>query len=120
MNILLTPFRLLKISSLPRTRDLPRVDSNGPNVPESKLPTFGNYCIKAYSSLQQNDKTFHFEGYYPDLTISDIVEAKCRMHEKDGHKCTPTQMLFLGPIRDCNKIVMSDDDGKRVKEWYLL
>ena len=97
-----------------------RVDSNIPIEPIEKLPTFGSYCIKAKSSLRRDDDTITFEGYLPDLKIADIVEYKCKMHEKDGKKCTPVEMCFLGPIRECNKVTLKDTEGKQLNEWYLM
>lgn len=97
-----------------------KTSSGDPPTPESKLPVFGNYCIKASNSVQSEDGQVSFEGYYDDMSIVETVEAKCKQFEKNGHKCTPTQMCFLGPMRECNRIKMTNDEGVLINEWYLL
>lgn len=121
MNFVLNPTQMFDFSASRVKSKSRKTDSGGPQSPESKLPTFGEYCIKAKTTLQsEHDEQFSFEGYFTDLSVTDRVEAKCQQHQKDGRKCAPTELCFLGPMPECHRIEMKNESGEVLKEWYLM
>ena len=121
MNFVLNPTRLFESFAPPSKSQSRKTDTGGPQSPESKLPTFGEYCIKAKTSIEsERHDQLTFEGYFTDLSIADRVEEKCKQYQSQGRKCSPTQLCFLGPMRECQQIEMKDESGKVLEEWYLM
>lgn len=116
---LLSPFRIFAAREMVVKPEYHQLSTGGPRTPHIKQPTFGDYCIKATTTLQHGDDAFIFEGYLNDLSIIERVETKCKQHETGETKCNPVHMCFLGPMRECNKITMKNND-QLIKEWYLM
>lgn len=131
MNILTTFPRLMtarktqKVSSISNTIHEPTVDHNEPPTKPPTLPTFGNYCFRAFTTIVSADEPVNdlteFIGFDDKMTIVKKVEHYCERNRRgdETKRCTPTKLSFMGPSEMCDGRVLMYDKVHDVTQVYF-